>query len=40
MARLRKEIPRFLAENPTWCAEMGQRIRQIERPAELVALLR
>jgi hypothetical protein len=40
MARIRKEIPQFVAENPHWCAVMSQRIQQIENRAELVALLR
>lgn len=40
MARIRKEIPQFVAENPHWCAVMNQRIRQTENRAELVALLR
>jgi rifampicin phosphotransferase len=40
MARLGKEIPKFVAENPRWCAGMRQRIRQIENRAELAALLR
>jgi rifampicin phosphotransferase len=38
MARLRKEIPQFVAENPRWCAVMSQRIRQIGNQAELAAL--
>lgn len=40
MARLRKKIPQFVAENPHWCAGMSQRIRQTENRAELAALLR
>jgi len=40
MARLRKKIPQFVAENPRWCAMMSQRIRQTESRADLVALLR
>jgi len=40
MARLRKKIPQFVAENPRWCAAMSQRIRQTENGAELAALLR
>ena len=40
MARLRKEIPPFVAKNPHWCAEMCQRIRQTAKQAELAALLR
>jgi rifampicin phosphotransferase len=39
MARLRKEIPQFVAENPHWCAVMRQRIRQTENRAELAALM-
>lgn len=39
MARLRKQIPGFVAESPHWCAVICQRIRQIESPAELTALL-
>jgi phosphohistidine swiveling domain-containing protein len=38
MARLRKRIPQFVAENPHWCAAMCQRIRQTESRAELAAL--
>ncbi|CAG0930355.1 pyruvate, water dikinase [Thermoflexales bacterium] len=40
MARLRKKIPQFVAENPHWCAVMRQRIRQTKNRAELAALLR
>ena len=40
MARIRKEIPQFVAENPHWCAVMSQRIQQTENRAELAALLR
>jgi phosphohistidine swiveling domain-containing protein len=40
MARLRKKIPQFVAENPRWCAMMSQRIRQTESRADLVARLR
>ncbi|MBN1875782.1 MAG: hypothetical protein JXA33_16275 [Anaerolineae bacterium] len=40
MVRFRKEIPKFVAENPHWCAMMYQRIRQTENQAELAALLR
>jgi phosphohistidine swiveling domain-containing protein len=40
MARLRKEIPRFVAENPQRCAEMSQRVRQTEDRAELARLFR
>ncbi|MBN1937717.1 MAG: hypothetical protein JW934_23870 [Anaerolineae bacterium] len=40
LARLRKKIPQFIAENPRWCATMCQRIRQTENRAELTALLR
>jgi len=38
MARLRKKIPQFVAENPQWCALTSQRIRQMENRAELAAL--
>jgi phosphohistidine swiveling domain-containing protein len=37
--RFRKKIPHFLAENPHWCAEMSQRIRQTENRTELAALM-
>ena len=40
MARIRNKIPQFVAENPHWCATMRERIRQIEDPTELIALLR
>ncbi len=40
MARLRKKIPHFVAENPQWCAVMSQRIRQTESGADLAALWR
>jgi phosphohistidine swiveling domain-containing protein len=40
MARLRKKIPQFVAENPHWCGVMSQRIRQTENRAELAALFR
>jgi rifampicin phosphotransferase len=40
MARLRKKIPPFVAQNPNWCDVMNRRIRQTENPAELAALLR
>jgi phosphohistidine swiveling domain-containing protein len=40
MARLRRKIPQFVAENPHWCAVMSQRIRQTENQAELAALFR
>jgi len=40
LARLRKEIPQFVAENPHWCAVMSQRIRQTEDRADLAALWR
>lgn len=40
MARLRKKIPQFVAENRQWCERMCQRIRQCENPAELAALMR
>jgi rifampicin phosphotransferase len=40
MARLRKKIAPFVAENPRWCAVMSQRIRQAENQAELAALWR
>ncbi len=39
LAGYRKKIPQFVVENPQWCATMCERIRQIENPAELVALL-
>jgi pyruvate,water dikinase len=40
LARLRKKIPQFVAENPHWCATMSQRIRQIDSRSELAALWR
>jgi phosphohistidine swiveling domain-containing protein len=40
MARIRKKIPQFVAENPHWCSVMSQRIRQTENGAELAALWR
>lgn len=40
MARLRKKIPQFVAENPCWCAGMRRRIREIGNGAELAALWR
>jgi phosphohistidine swiveling domain-containing protein len=40
MARLRKRIPQFVAENPRWCAEMSRRVRQTLSPVELAALMR
>jgi phosphohistidine swiveling domain-containing protein len=40
MGRLRVKIPRFVAENPSRCAEMIRRIRQAGTGAELAALLR
>jgi pyruvate,water dikinase len=40
MARLRKKIPQFVAENPRWCIAMRRRIRQIVNGAELTALWR
>ena len=40
MARFRNKIPQFVAENPHWCAAMGERIGQTENPTELAALFR
>jgi len=40
MARIRKRIPQFVAENPHRCAVMSQRIRKSENGAELAALWR
>jgi pyruvate,water dikinase len=40
MARLRKKIPQFVAENPGWCAMMSQRIQQTGNRADLAALWR
>lgn len=39
-ARLSKQIPRFIAENPRRCAELTPRIRQAASGAELTALVR
>lgn len=39
IAGLRKKIPQFVAENPRWCAEMQQRIRQMHNPAELAVVM-
>jgi len=40
MARFRRKIPQFVAENPHWCAAMCERIGQTENPAGLIGLLR
>jgi len=35
LARMQKKMPRFIAENPQWCAAMRQRIGQADRTALL-----
>jgi phosphohistidine swiveling domain-containing protein len=40
MARLRRKIPRFVAENPARCAALVRRARQAGTGAELAALMR